>query len=240
MRREHLLIIISAFFYGTVVVGGEFFLRNGFSLFEIAFYPILFMTLSVLPVVIFRPQYLIPLRKIPFFIIYGFIGAFAEFGQFVGLIFDIPVAVVALVLYTQPLWTILLGSALLGERITTRRLASAALAFAGATVLLLRSWTLEVSHPMSGFTASLCASVFISLWVIWGRKSGINEQHYVTTTLGWGAFSIFWRVRCKTSVDRNRYHSPSSLLPQMCLPLTRQLRGNLRLRHRFNGWRGFH
>ena len=194
MRREHLFIVIAALFYGTVIVGGEFFLQKGLSLFEVAFYPIFLMTLSTLPIALFRREFLIPYKKIPFFAVYGLIGAFAEFGQFVGLIFSIPVAVVALVLYTQPIWTILLSAALLGERITTRRIASASLAFAGATVLLLGSWTSEVPHPLSGFTAALCASIFISLWVVWGRKSGIHEQHFVTTTLGWGAFTTLWLI----------------------------------------------
>lgn len=194
MKREHLLIVVAAIFYGTVIVGGEFFLRNGFSVFEVAFYPILFMTLSILPIVLIKPQYLVPRGKLPFFAVYGLIGAFAEFGQFVGLIFDIPVAIVALVLYTQPVWTILLGSALLGESITARKVASAGVAIAGVAVLLYGSWALETAHPLFGFAASLCGSVFVSLWVIWGRKSGINEQHFVTTTLGWGGFTSLWLV----------------------------------------------
>lgn len=194
MKREHLLIVVAALFYGTVIVGGEFFLQHGFSLFEIALYPILFMTLSVVPIVILRPQYLIPTERILFFVVYGLIGAFAEFGQFVGLIFDTPVAVVALVLYSQPIWTILLGAFLLGEPITTRKVASAALAFAGVTVLLLGSWTLGAASSLLGFAASLVASLFVSLWVIWGRKSGINEQHFITTTLGWGGFTSLWLI----------------------------------------------
>lgn len=194
MKREHLLIVVAAIFYGTVIVGGEFFLQNGFSVFEVAFYPILFMTLSVLPIALIKPQYLISRERLPFFAVYGLIGAFAEFGQFIGLIFDIPVAIVALVIYTQPVWTIMLGSALLGEHITARKVASAGLALAGVAVLLYGSWALETSHPLLGFAASLCGSVFVSLWVVWGRKSGINEQHFVTTTLGWGGFTSLWLV----------------------------------------------
>ncbi len=192
MRREHVFIVIAALFYGSVVAGGEYFLQKGFSLFEIALYPISLMTLLLLPILIFRPQYSIPFAKIPFFVVYGLIGAFAEIGQFVGLVFDVPVAVVALALYTQPLWTMLLSSALLNEPITGRKLSAATLAFMGVTILMFGSWTLEVTHPFTGLLASLIASVFISLWVIWGRKSGISEQHYITTTIGWGAFTSLW------------------------------------------------
>jgi drug/metabolite transporter, DME family len=191
-RRGRLLIVIAAVFYGTVVVGGEFFINKGFSLFEVALYPILLMTLAVLPVLFVRPQYVIPARLLPFFVLYGLIGAFAEFGQFVGLVFRVPVAVVALVVYTQPLWTVLLSAGLLGERITWRKISATLLAFAGVAVLSQGAWTLAVNHPLAGVLACLCASIFISLWVIWGRKSGISEQHYVTTTFGWGAFTALW------------------------------------------------
>ena len=194
MKREHLLIVVAAIFYGTVIVGGEFFLSHGFSVFEVAFYPILFMTLTVLPLALIKPRYLIPRERLPFFVGYGLIGAFAEFGQFVGLLFDIPVAVVALVLYTQPVWTLLLGATLLGEKVTARKVASAGLAFAGAAILLFGSWAFGTTNPLLGFAASLCGSVFVSLWVVWGRKSGINEQHFITTTLGWGGFTSLWLV----------------------------------------------
>lgn len=194
IRRGQLFIVIAALFYGTVVVGGEFFFRNGFSLFEIALYPILLMTVAVFPLVLLRPQFSIPKRLLPFFVVYGLIGSFAEFGQFVGLVFRVPVAVVALVLYTQPLWTVLLSAGLLGERITWRKIAAMFLALAGVLVLLLGSWTLTVRHPFVGLLACLIASVFISLWVIWGRKSGISDQHYVTTTFGWGAFTTLWLI----------------------------------------------
>ena len=56
MRRDHLLIVVAAIFYGTVVVGGEFFLKRGFSVFEVALYPILLMTLAVLPFAVLQPK----------------------------------------------------------------------------------------------------------------------------------------------------------------------------------------
>lgn len=194
MRRDHLLIVVAAIFYGTVVVGGEFFLDRGFSVFEIAFYSILLMTLAVLPFAVLRREYSISRDSIPFFVVYGLIGAFAEFGQFVGLIFGVPVAVVALILYTQPLWTVLLSAPLLDESVTMRKVGAAVLAFGGIVVLVRGSWTSEVAHPLSGVVACLIASFFISLWVIWGRKSGISNKHYITTTFGWGAFTTLWLI----------------------------------------------
>lgn len=202
MRRDHLLIVVAAIFYGTVVVGGEFFVQQGFSIFEIALYPILLMTLAVLPVVVIRPQYFIPRGSIPFFIVYGLIGALAEFGQFVGLIFELPVAVVALILYTQPLWTVLLSALMLGEAATKRKVVAALLALSGVVLLGLGSWTFTVTHPLSGVLTCLTASLFISLWVIWGRKSGISKKHYITTTFGWGAFTTLWLVLLWPVLDR--------------------------------------
>jgi drug/metabolite transporter (DMT)-like permease len=38
----------------------------------------------------------------------------------------------------------------------------------------------------------LVSGVLLSLWVIWGRKSVIQKQHFVTTTIGWTGFSVIW------------------------------------------------
>ena len=194
MRREYLFIVIAAIFYGSAVAGGEVFLRKGLSLFEITLYPILLMTLVLLPVVVIRPGLMIRVSTIPFYIVYGLIGALAEFCQFAGLAFNMPVAVVALVLYSQPLWTVFLSSLLLREPITKRKLIAVALCFNGVVVLMIGFWTGGAPHPLKGFFASLLASVFLSLWIIWGRKSGLNKQHYVTTTFGWGASTSLWLI----------------------------------------------
>jgi drug/metabolite transporter, DME family len=178
------LIACSAVLYGTVTVGGSFFHRAGFSL--------ILTFLILLPVLARGERYAVRKEKLPLFAVYGLIGALAELSQFGGVVLGVPVAAVSLLLYTQPLWTSLLGRWLLEERITARKALAISLAFCGALVLI-RGET-RLGGDVRGIISAALGGVFVALWVIWGRKSGLHDQHPVTTTLGWAGFSAAWLI----------------------------------------------
>ncbi|MBI5884498.1 EamA family transporter, partial [archaeon] len=48
--------------------------------------------------------------------------------------------------------------------------------------------------PIAGIISSLLAGFFLSLWVVFGRKSGISRQHYVTSALGYTGFAALWML----------------------------------------------
>lgn len=191
MEKEYWFVILAAILYGTITAGGQFFVNLGLSLFEISLYPIFFMTLIFLPVFLFKRQYLIKKEMLLFFIIYGLIGALAELAQFGGIVLGVPVATVALLLYSQPIWTVIFGKLMLNEQITIRKIIAVGFSILGV-ILLLKSWNIESVGSIEGIISALLGGIFLSLWIIWGRKSGISKQHYLTTTIGWAGFSTIW------------------------------------------------
>ncbi|MGH7890332.1 MAG: EamA family transporter, partial [Thermodesulfobacteriota bacterium] len=193
MSKEFWFVIIASVLYGAITPGGQFFIDIGLSLFEISLYRVLFISLTILPVVLIKREYLIKKEMIFFFIVYGMIGALLELTQFAGIVFGVPVAIVVLLLYSQPIWTILFARIMLDERITTRKVASAVIALSGV-VVLLKSWEIRSADSALGIISSLLGGIVLSLWIIWGRKSGINKQHYLTTTIGWSGFSVIWLI----------------------------------------------
>lgn len=194
MKKGFALLTLGAILYGTVIVGGQFFVQRGLSLFQIVLFSMLIQFACLLPIVLLKPAYKIEKRFTTFFLIYGLIGAGAELAQFGGLFFGVPVAVVAFLCYTQPLWTILLGRLILGEPFTGRKVAATALALAGVAVLLGPAWVGKSEVSGVGLAIALAGGVLFSLWVIWGRKSGISELHFVTTTFGWSIFTTLWLI----------------------------------------------
>jgi drug/metabolite transporter (DMT)-like permease len=136
------LVAAAAVLYGTVTLGGGLFHRLGFSLYEIALYPLVLTHLLLLVPALLRPRraadpgFGIPRKMLPFFAVYGLIGALAELLQFGSIVLGVPIATAALLLYLQPIWTSLLGRVLLREEITLRKAAAIACAVAGAGVLL--------------------------------------------------------------------------------------------------------
>ncbi len=191
MKKELWFIIIAAILFGTITVGGNFFANLGLSLYEISLYPMIFMSLFFLIIILVRRQYLIKKEMLLFFITYGLIGALTLLAQFGGIILGVPVAIVALLLYSQPIWTTIFGKMILNEKVTVTKILAVVIALAGV-LILIRSWNIERAGSSTGIIFATLGGIFLSLWVIWGRKSAINKQHYITTTAGWAIFSAFW------------------------------------------------
>lgn len=171
-------------------MGGQYFHNVGFSLYEISCL-IFFLAISLIPLLIFKKEYRFPREQITFFIIFGFIGAGLQIGQFAGIVLGVPVAIIALLLYSQPIWTSVFGRLFLNEAITTRKILALLLALTGILVLV-NPFGIQNKFSTAGLLAALGAGVFFSLWVIGGRKSGLKNQHFVTTTFGFSFFTSLW------------------------------------------------
>jgi drug/metabolite transporter (DMT)-like permease len=187
---QQLLIIGAAIFYGFITVGGKYFTDVGFSLYEISLL-LLFTPILLIPVLVIRKDLWISTDRIPFFVMFGLIGALLQLTQFGGIVLGVPVAVVALLLYTQPIWTTVLGRWLLNETITFTKIIAAVLALTGIFVLV-DPFHVRRNFSAVGLISALFAGLFLSLWVIWGRKSGLKKQHFVTTTFGYTLFTAIW------------------------------------------------
>jgi DME family drug/metabolite transporter len=191
MSKEHWFIVIAAILYGAITAGGWFFIDAGFSIFEISLYRVLFINLVLLPIALIRRGYMVKKETLSFFVFYGLIGASLELAQFGGIALGVPVAIVVLLLYSQPIWTIAFARLMLEEPITSRKTIAAFIALLGV-VFLLRSWEIRSLDSTLGIASSLLGGVLLSLWITLGRKSGISNQHYLTTTIGWSGFSVIW------------------------------------------------
>lgn len=191
MKKEHLFLIISGVLYGTVIAGGQFFVRLGLSLFEIAFYRVLIAALVLLPIVLIRRKYFFRRTELFFFILYGLIGALAGLSQNFGLVLGVPVSMVVFLIYLQPIWTILLGRLILKELITPQKTCSVGLAVAGA-LLLLTVWNIKSDGSILGVISAVAGGLFMSLWLILSRKSQLKRHHPVTMMFGWAFFTTIW------------------------------------------------
>lgn len=188
--RSRLLVALGASFYGLITVGGKYFADLGFSLYEISLL-IIGLALFLLPAVYWRPQWRVRSSDWGFFAIFGLIGALLQLGQFAGLVLGIPVAVVAFLLYSQPIFTILLSRLILQERITAAKLIAVGMALAGVG-LLFRPWESVDSESWIGLVAALSSGLWLSLWVVWGRRSGLRQRHQVTTAFGYAFSTSLW------------------------------------------------
>ena len=193
MRKEYFWLIISGILYGTITAGGQLFVNLGFSLYEITFYRILSVLILTSLIILFRTDLLIRKNQIPFFALYGLIGALLGLTMFGGLIYGVPVSIVALLLYTQPIWTTILGKYTLDEPVTPRKIVSVIIGIV-AVILLFNSWNSDFKGSETGILIALAGGFLLSLWIIMGRKSGISNTHFISTIFGWKIFTILWLI----------------------------------------------
>jgi DME family drug/metabolite transporter len=179
-------VVVGSALYGGITVGGRFFANMGFSLLEIAIAGGLFGALLVLPVIVWRPDLRPARRDLMFFVGFGVMGTVLQISQFLGIVLGVPVAIVALLLYTQPVWTVLLGRLLLAEPITRQKIAALALASVGI-LLLVGPTDSQDPYSLLGLVAAAVAGLGISLWVILARMSALRGVHAVTTTFTYQA-----------------------------------------------------
>ena len=185
------LIIFAAIFYGTITVGSQFFTDLGLSAYEISVFQVGMISLTLLPFVLSHREYFPRKESWPFFLVYGLIGAFTHFTQYGSVVLGVPVAVVAFLLYSQPLWTTLLGRLVFKETVTVTKLTAAVIATAGVAILV-KPWDSVGAGPVLGVIFGLLGGLGLSLWIIFGRKGGLDKQHFTTATFGYTGFSAIW------------------------------------------------
>ena len=153
---------------GFIIFGGQIFSNLGLSLFEISIVPYAFTILWVLPFVL-KKGFAFPKQGRLLLLFYGIIAALTVLTQFGGVVFGASVAVVVLLLYSQPLWTTLISKFFLKEKVSIYQWIACFLVLAGV-FLLVNPANLFTSSSWLGVLSALTAGIFLSLWVVVGRQ----------------------------------------------------------------------
>jgi len=178
MQKEYLFILITGILSGFIIFGGQVFANLGLSLFEIAVLPYVLTLIFLLPF-LFKKEYRFKIKLLPLLITYGIIAAFLVLAQFGGIILGVPVTIVVLLLYTQPLWTILIGRFFLKEKLTKSTIAACVIVLIGVFILInpLKSGF----YIKPGILVALSGGVLISLWVVVGSVLSKKGSHPIAT-----------------------------------------------------------
>ena len=144
----------------------------------------------LLPLIVLRKEYRLKRGMLPIFLASGIVGAALALAQFGALILGASVAVVVLLLYTQPLWTTLFGRFFLQEMVTKHKVIAIALVILGV-VFLVNPFDLTVdSFP--GPMVALVGGIFLSAWVILSRVCGKNGYPPVTVQFSYTLFTLIF------------------------------------------------
>jgi drug/metabolite transporter (DMT)-like permease len=192
MEKEYWFVITSGMLFGTLVFGGQIFVNLGLSLYEILIFPLIFGFL-LLPLIIFKKECNLKKSMFSLFLFMGLFGAITRLSQFSAVVLGVPVAIVVLLLYTQPLWTVIFSRLLLQEKITKNKVLAIMLVLTGVVTLVNPFNPMNIGN-FSGIIIALIGGISLSAWIVYSRKSAIKKYHHMTTTFGVVIFVLVFLI----------------------------------------------
>ena len=176
--KGYFLVALSGILFGVIIFGGKVFSDLGLSLIELSTLPYVFTLVFLFPLII-QKKYWPHKKNLPLLILYGIIGTCATVSQFAGVIFGASVAVVVLLLYSQPLWTTIISYLFLKEKINRHQIIACILVIVGV-IFLVNPADLFTSKSFLGVVSALVAGVFLSLWVVGGSVASKRNISPIT------------------------------------------------------------
>lgn len=177
--KEHIFVIITGVLSGFIVFGSQVFLNLGLSLFQLSFITQLLIAVMLLPFIILNKNLRTRSGMNWLWILYGINSVICAFTQYGAIFLGVSVAIVVLLLYTQPLWTIIISSLFLKERVTRRNIIACIIVLAGM-IILVNPFGAEIKSPM-GIVVALIGGISLSLWVIIGSIVSKRNSPPITT-----------------------------------------------------------
>lgn len=178
-------LLMAVALFGLVHPGSKWILDTGLSLEAFCLATIGLRACALLA---FAPWKLGSWRQFGLVVLLGGVGALLQISEFVGIKNGVPVSTVSFLIYSYPLWILLIGRLVNGEAITGSGLAKAMVSLAGVLAIVFAGKTLA---PVE-LGAPLAASLFMALWICLSsaaRKSGV---HPLTISLYYDSSAFFF------------------------------------------------
>lgn len=190
MRSGYLFVLMAGILSGTIVFGGKVFSNYGLSAYALAVFPYLIPVVVLLPLVLSKKKYALRAKDLPLWLLYGIVCALLALSQFSAVILGVPVAIVVLLLYSQPIWAVLFTHLFMKEKITARDVLTCVLVLIGVVVLVnpfgvkIENWT--------GVFIALLGGMLLAAWIVIGSYASKKKINPVTIKFAESLFQIIF------------------------------------------------
>ena len=195
-----ILIIIAACFWGSMGIFVRKLGENGFSPIQIVSIRITLAALFFCAILLFKDStgFKIRLRDIPLFLGLGF-GSILFFTVcYFSAITIMPLSTAAILLYTSPIWIVLMSAVFFREKMNAKKLVALALAFAGCVLV---SGISGDGITLKGLLIGLGSGIGYGLYSILGTIALRRYSPYTVTTYTFSLAAIgSWLVCSPTNL----------------------------------------
>lgn len=176
-------LVIAGCFFGTISTFSAVLRDNNISAFQQSFSRSFFALLYIMIVFYYKKiNFAIDFKELKYYSLLGLVMAAIGFFENTAVSIGTPVAIVVLLLYTQPVWTTVFGKIFLKERIDSVKKVAVIVSFCGI-FLISKVWTIS-SVNYGGFALSLVCGVLLSMEFIMIKELSLKPKHFLV--------SIFW------------------------------------------------
>jgi len=189
IKKEYWFVVIAGILFGTIVFGGKVFADLGLSLYQISVFPSIIAIAIYSIFLIFKKESRFRKGLLGILLLYGIVLTFITVAQFASVILGIPVAIVVLLLYTQPLWTLFFSIVFLKERATKRTILSCLIVILGM-IILVSPFQGELIKNWLGIVIALIGGISLSGWVVIGSFLSKKGNNPVNTLFAGNIFMV--------------------------------------------------
>ncbi len=191
-------ILLSALLFGLVHPGSKFFISAGLDLLSFCELYILFRLLLQIPVMLVSKKFELPTRKqLLLMISIGILGGALQLSEFSGIASGVPVAVVTFLVYTHPVWTLVLSRVINQEELNLESVVRLLIGFTGLVFISRSQWS-QHTYPLVALVPALTSGLIIALWVTLSNKAkkeglstwSISFYYDLIAFMSLGAFAI--------------------------------------------------
>lgn len=200
-KKGIILCLLSALAYSLGPILGKLLFSGGFPWQVVVTCRGMIPALLVLLYALFwaRDVFKIKKQHLPLFIAYGVCIALSSLSNYCALYY-IDAAVATVLLYTLPVFTVLLSRVILKERLTTAKIIATIMVFCGV-ILIIQVFNISslsagdnravlgIPSTIFGIGIGLAAGLFAALFTIFSRK--LNRDYSGWTVNSWGYFIAF-------------------------------------------------
>lgn len=200
ISKEYFFVMMTGIISGTIVFAGKFFIDQGFSLFEVSVIPLVFTAAILLPSVIFKKEHRFKKENLLILFLFGVVSFFTTLFQFAPSLFDVPVAITVLLLYTQPLWTILLSWLVAKEKIKKSESIACVLVLLGMFILV-NPFNIKIGNWL-GILIALMGGVALSGWIVVGSLASKKGNNPINTVFAGVLFELILLISVQPVIER--------------------------------------
>ena len=181
--KHYVALMTAGCFFGTISTFSAILRDNDVSSFQLSFSRAFFALIYILIIFYYKKiNFIIALKELKYYVLLGLVMSAMGFFENTAVSIGTPVAIVVLLLYTQPVWTTIFGKVFLKEKVDTIKKLAVFVSFIGV-FLISQVWNISSLNYL-GFSLSLICGIFLSIEFIMIKGLSLKPKHFLV--------SIFW------------------------------------------------